>query len=179
MKASLILPVFAFTVRVLADVPPACLLNAVNTQDEPGDLSAICGDDAIDVQEAIASMCGDNQSVAQSAFLSTCSAAGSSVAPYTATSTSESQTTGASSGTFVYTTAVYNSDCDCTTTIVTSASSGAAASTGIVTATSGGSASATNTAGGSSATDNAAVDAKQVGSFAAAVIAIAGVVAVL
>lgn len=175
MKASLILPVLAFAVRVLA-VPPACLLAAVNTQDEPSDLDAICGDDAQDVQEAIVSLCGDNQSLAQSAFISTCSAAGSSVAPYTATHTSESTAT--ASGTFIYTTAVYNSDCDCTTTIVTSATSGAAVSTGLATATSGG-ASATNTAGSSSATDNAAADAKQVGSFAAAAIAIAGVVAVL
>lgn len=79
MKASLFFPIAFFAVRVLADVPPACLLSAVNTQDEPSDLSAICGSDAQDVQQAIASLCSDNASVAQSAFISTCSAAGSSV----------------------------------------------------------------------------------------------------
>jgi hypothetical protein len=80
MKASIILPVLGLAVRVLADTPPACLLNAVNTQDDPSDLSSVCGDDAIDVQEAIASMCNGNAvSAAQSAFISTCSVAGSSV----------------------------------------------------------------------------------------------------
>jgi len=79
MKASLFIPLALFAVRVLADVPPACLLSAVNTQDEPSDMAAICGSDAQDVQQAIASLCGNNASVAQSAFISTCSAAGSSV----------------------------------------------------------------------------------------------------
>lgn len=78
MKTSIILPLLALSVRVLA-IPPACLLDAVNTQEEPSDLSAICGNDAEEVQGAIASLCGDNQSVAQSAFIATCSGAGSSV----------------------------------------------------------------------------------------------------
>ncbi|EXJ77788.1 hypothetical protein A1O3_10017 [Capronia epimyces CBS 606.96] len=175
MKTSVILALFAAALGVLADVPPACLLNAVNTQDNPSDLSAICGKEATDVQKAIASICGSNQSVAQSAFIATCSGAGSSVAPYTATSTSsKGPTTGASStgGSYVYTTAVYNSDCQCTTTIVTSATGGAVAS---VT----GSASATSSAATTSSTGNAAADVKQVGSFAAAAIAMAAVVAVL
>ncbi|KIW31953.1 uncharacterized protein PV07_03539 [Cladophialophora immunda] len=179
MKTSLLLPFVALAVRVLADIPPACLLSAVNTQDQPGDLSSICGDEATDVQKAIASLCSGNAvSAAQSAFISTCSAAGSSVAPYTASSSNSHTST---AGTFVYTTAVYNSDCSCTTTIVTSATSGAAISTGLATATAtgGNGASGSNSAGGAAATGNAAADAKQVGSFAAAVIAIAGVVAVL
>jgi len=178
MKTSFILPLFALAARVLADTPPACLLSAVNTQDNPSNLSSVCGNDALDVQEAIASLCSGNAvSVAQSAFLSTCSGAGSSVAPYTATSSKASTTKGsATSGVFVYTTAVYNSDCSCTTTIVTSATTGAAVSTGLASAT----ASATGSSGsGASASGNAAADTKQVGSFAAAVIAIAGVVAVL
>ena len=78
MKTSIIIPLLALSVRVLA-IPPACLLDAVNTQDEPSDLGAICGNDSKDVQAAIASLCGDNQSVAQSAFAATCSGAGSSV----------------------------------------------------------------------------------------------------
>jgi hypothetical protein len=78
MKTSIILPLLALSVRVLA-IPPACLLSAVNTQDEPSNLRAICGDEANEVQEAIASLCGDNAKVAQSAFIATCSSAGSSV----------------------------------------------------------------------------------------------------
>lgn len=93
MKAALILPVLAsLAVKVLADLPPACLLSAVNTQDEPSDLSAICGNEATDVQSAIASLCsGSAVSMAQSAFISTCSAAGSSVGKYTKGSVCKSQ----------------------------------------------------------------------------------------
>jgi len=78
MKTAL-LPLLALAVRVIAGSPPACLLSAVNTQDDPSDLSSVCGNEATDVQQAIASLCGDNQSVAQSDFIATCSAAGSSV----------------------------------------------------------------------------------------------------
>merc|ERR1712000_241510 len=121
-------------------------------------------DEATDVQKAINSLCtSTNKSAAQSAFIATCSSAGSSVAPYTATSAA---TTTTPSGSFVYTTVVDGS------TIVTSAGTSP---------TSGAGASATNSAGESaaSATGNAASEQRQVGSFAAAVIAIAGVVAVL
>ncbi|EXJ86030.1 hypothetical protein A1O1_06399 [Capronia coronata CBS 617.96] len=164
MKNISVLPLLlAFAVCVFADVPPACLLSAVNTQDDPGDLAAVCGKEATDVQKAIASICGANQSVAQSAFIATCSGAGSSVAPYTATSTSSNSLT---SGTSSSSGTIY----------VTSGTGGAAAT---ATATVTGSASATSSTGGSSATGNAAADVKQVGSFAAAAIAIAGVVAVL
>lgn len=80
MKTTLLFSTLVLAVRVFAAVPPACLLNAVNTQDLPGDLDAICGDDALEIQGAIASLCtGDNVSIAQSAFISTCSVAGSSV----------------------------------------------------------------------------------------------------
>jgi hypothetical protein len=79
MRSSIqLLALLALSARVLA-VPPACLLNAVNEQDEPSDLSAICGREAETVQQAIVDMCGDNEEVAQSAFIATCSAAGSSV----------------------------------------------------------------------------------------------------
>ncbi|KIV88479.1 hypothetical protein PV10_08162 [Exophiala mesophila] len=155
MKTTLLFSTLALAVRVFAAVPPACLLNAVNTQDLPGDLDAVCGDDALEIQEAIASLCtGDNVSIAQSAFISTCSVAGSSVAPYTATATATNSATATGSGSSTATTGASGSG--------------------------GSSASSTNSAGGSSATDNAAADPKkQVGSFAAAAIAIAGVVFVL
>jgi hypothetical protein len=82
MRSSLqLLALIALSARVLA-VPPACLLNAVNEQDEPSDLSAICGREAETVQQAIVDMCGDNEEVAQSAFIATCSAAGSSVGTF-------------------------------------------------------------------------------------------------
>jgi len=172
MKPSVVLlPTFLFAVRALADVPPACLLSAVNTQDNPTDLSSLCGDEANDVQKAINSLCtSTNKSAAQSAFIATCSSAGSSVAPYTATSAA---TTSTPSGSFVYTTVVDGS------TVVTSAGSSPTSGAGASAEATG--TTATNSAGESaaSATGNAASEQRQVGSFAAAVIAIAGVVAVL
>ena len=78
MRVTILLPILALAARVIA-MPPACLLHAVNTQDEPSDLDAVCGDEAGDVQEAIASLCGDSESAAQSAFIATCSSAGHSV----------------------------------------------------------------------------------------------------
>ncbi len=88
MKPSLVLlPTFLFAVRALADVPPACLLSAVNTQDNPTDFSSLCGDEATDVQKAINSLCtSTNKSAAQSAFIATCSSAGSSVGTYCSSS---------------------------------------------------------------------------------------------
>lgn len=72
-----------FSLGVLAN-PPACLLGVVGQQDSPHDLSAICGDDAQDVQAALDNDCSrDTKSVAQEAFISSCSAAGSSVGEYT------------------------------------------------------------------------------------------------
>lgn len=81
MKVTFFLPALALAARVaVAAQPPACLLQAVNTQDNPADMSAVCGDSASAVQSAIASICtGDNAPAAQSAFVATCSAAGQSV----------------------------------------------------------------------------------------------------
>jgi len=78
MKSTLILSAIAFATGILAQ-PPACLLQAVNTEASPGDLTSVCGNDATKVQKAIASLCGSNQSAAQSAFVATCSGAGKSV----------------------------------------------------------------------------------------------------
>ncbi|KAK5370395.1 hypothetical protein LTR20_010187 [Exophiala xenobiotica] len=174
MKPSFVLlPAFLFAVRALADVPPACLLGAVNTQDNPTDLSSLCGNEATQVQKAINSLCtSTNKSAAQSAFIATCSSAGSSVAPYTATATSAA-TTNTSSGSFVYTTVVDGS------TIVTSAGSSPTSGAGASAEATGTSATNSASESAASATGNAASEQRQVGSFAAAVIAIAGVVAVL
>jgi len=172
ISSSLLLAIFTFILSavadqlVLADTPPACLLQALNTQSKPSNLSAICGNEATDIQLAIASLCEPMQLAAQSAFIATCSSAGSSVAPYISASSTSRTTADPSSSAYIYTTTIDGS------TILTS--------TAGATATKGGSApSGTISAGGTSATGNAAADVKQVGSFAAAVIAIAGVVAIL
>jgi hypothetical protein len=99
-------------------------------------------------------------------------------ASYTAAS---SMPTNSAGGTFVYTTLSYDSSCSCTKTVVTSATGGAVPS-GAVTASgvqATGSATTTSSATGSAgATGAAAPGAQQaVGSLAAAVVAVAGLVA--
>ena len=70
---ALFLALFA---RIALAVPPACLLHAVNTADAPGDMSAVCGDGATDVQSYMAGNCGNMEGDAQKAFIATCSSAG-------------------------------------------------------------------------------------------------------
>ena len=90
------------------------------------------------------------------------------IAPFTATTTNASPT----GGTFLYTTAVYDSDCDCTTTLVTSQTGGTPAQA------TGDSDSASAT--GASETGNiAARDITGIRSFAAAAVAVAGAIAAL
>lgn len=79
MRASILLPILSLSLGVLAN-PPACLLGVVGQQDSPPNLSAICGDDAKDVQASLDKECSkDTKSAAQEAFISSCSAAGTSV----------------------------------------------------------------------------------------------------
>ncbi|KAF1987964.1 hypothetical protein K402DRAFT_392245 [Aulographum hederae CBS 113979] len=80
-KTALLFAGLAVSRLALAQSPPACLLGALNTQPNPADTEAICGN-ASEVQEAIASMCGANTNAAMSAFASTCSADGVSVSSY-------------------------------------------------------------------------------------------------
>lgn len=83
MKSTIIFTLLTLSSSIIAATPPACLLEAVNTEQAPGNLSVVCGSDASKVQSAIASMCtGSNVAQAQSAFISTCSAAGSEVGMY-------------------------------------------------------------------------------------------------
>jgi len=176
LKSLLLLSVFTFSSSILA-TPPACLLAAVNTEPNPANLDTVCGSDAQKVQQAIFSKCGSNNDVAQSDFVATCSSAGKSVASFTAPSTSS---TSGPSGIFVYTTASFDPSCSCTRTYVTSATGSSPTATGLNTG-------ATRTGSSSSATGAAATLAPGVvmggkgcvGSFAAAVVAVAGVVAVL
>ena len=80
MKSTILLTFLALSSSIIAATPPACLLAAVNIEQNPSDLSVVCGKDATKVQSAIASMCtGSNVAQAQSAFVSTCSGAGVSV----------------------------------------------------------------------------------------------------
>jgi hypothetical protein len=77
-KGAILVSFFALSSSVLA-TPPACLLAAVNQQQNPADLSSVCGSNGHQVQQAIASICGSNVAVAESAFAATCSSAGHKV----------------------------------------------------------------------------------------------------
>jgi hypothetical protein len=77
-KTAILLSIFALSSNVLA-TPPACLLAAVNQQPNPANLTAVCGTNGRQVQQAIASICGSNVAVAESAFAATCSSAGQTV----------------------------------------------------------------------------------------------------
>ena len=82
MKTIIFATLLAFIAQIAFAIPPACLLHAVNTQNEPGDLSAVCGNGALTVQSYMAQNCGNFESDAQKAFLATCSSAGTSVGKF-------------------------------------------------------------------------------------------------
>lgn len=79
MQTAIFTLFFAFFARFTFAMPPGCLLHAVNTADAPGDMSAVCGDGAQDIQSHMASNCGDFEEDAQKAFIDTCSSAGTTV----------------------------------------------------------------------------------------------------
>lgn len=70
---------FAVAAQVAVAAPPACLLAAVNTQDDPSDMKAVCGDGASEVKKYLSSNCGDNTDAANDAFEEQCKDAGVSV----------------------------------------------------------------------------------------------------
>ena len=78
---SILLSILSFSATSVLATPPACLIAAVNIENNPSDLNTVCGSDAKKLQSAIQAKCsgGSMQSMAQSAFIATCSAAGKSV----------------------------------------------------------------------------------------------------
>ncbi|KAL9621047.1 MAG: hypothetical protein Q9160_004432 [Pyrenula sp. 1 TL-2023] len=194
---TILFAVFALSAKVLAGIPPACLLAAVNTQPNPADLKSICNDEnSKKIQDDLTSKCGNNVKAALDAFSSTCNDAGVKVATPTVTASSGMPSNSAN-GTYVLTTQFFNSSCSCTQTSVVTSSrtpsldTPATACTGSdCESSSGGSggsgASATGGAGASStsgssvaASTGAASAVEQQGALAAAAIAFAGLVAVL
>ncbi|KAJ9619511.1 hypothetical protein H2203_008289 [Taxawa tesnikishii (nom. ined.)] len=164
-KSSIILSVFALSASLAAAAtPPACLLAAVNTQPNPADLKAVCGN-ATKVEDTISSICNDDVKPAMSAFSSVCSSAGVAVSTSAVSSTkSSTKTTSASASasasatgsitstariplstgtygtgnlspaTIVYTSTYFDTVCSCTKT-QSITTTGYAGSTGILTAT--------------------------------------------
>lgn len=76
-KLSAAFAVFAITTQVVVASPPACLLKAVNTQDNPHDIEGVCsGDAAKEVAKAMDNDCGDAKDTATEWFASVCKDAG-------------------------------------------------------------------------------------------------------
>ncbi|KAF2117690.1 hypothetical protein BDV96DRAFT_570704 [Lophiotrema nucula] len=90
---------FAFIAasQLVAAIPPACLLGALNTYEKPGDISAVCKEK--DASATIAKFCGDSTDDALSAFADTCNKAGVKVSTEinTTATASSSKSTGTGS----------------------------------------------------------------------------------
>ncbi|KAL1953252.1 hypothetical protein VTO42DRAFT_3340 [Malbranchea cinnamomea] len=80
-KSTFLFAIFSFCSAVLA-VPPACLLAAVNTQPDQGDLDTICGKNSIKVQEEIVKACDNKEYLEEAleAFATACEESGNEVA---------------------------------------------------------------------------------------------------
>ncbi|KAK4988060.1 hypothetical protein LTR50_004176 [Elasticomyces elasticus] len=129
--------------RLTTATPPACLLGAVNSQPQPGQLSAVCGN-ATSVEASISSLCKDNIGPAMSAFSDVCKSAGVTIAIATSSASGTASTTSSTSATGTG-----------TATRTASTSNGASStSAGIHTDTSSLTRTATGTAAGGTATSS-------------------------
>ncbi|KAF1810282.1 hypothetical protein P152DRAFT_460790 [Eremomyces bilateralis CBS 781.70] len=95
MKSFIVVALVALAQFAVA-TPPACILAAANTQDNPADVEGICKNKASEIQGNLASICGGQNDNAQSAFAAICKSAGVTVSPYVASSSGTSN--GPSSG---------------------------------------------------------------------------------
>lgn len=76
-KLSAAFAIFAIAAQVVVASPPACLIGAVNTQDNPHDIEGVCtGDAAQEVMKTIGSKCGGAKDTATKWFASVCKDAG-------------------------------------------------------------------------------------------------------
>ncbi|KXT04181.1 hypothetical protein AC578_53 [Pseudocercospora eumusae] len=92
-RASTVFAILALTAQVVVATPPACVIAAVNTQDDPSNFKTVCG--ASEVQQYMSSKCGNNLDAAQSYFSDYCKA---NDAPVASVSSSSHSATKSSSG---------------------------------------------------------------------------------
>lgn len=71
---------FAAIAQMVLAAPPACLLGAVNTYEDPADIASVCK--ARDAATKIQKYCGDSTSDALSAFADICGEAGVEVCEF-------------------------------------------------------------------------------------------------
>lgn len=89
-KASTLLAVFAVAARVAASSPPACLLAAVNTCENPADIKNICSKESDKVTSYLTKNCGDYEDAANKWFKETCEDAGETISGGSSNSSSSS-----------------------------------------------------------------------------------------
>jgi len=187
-KSAFVLAFFAIA-KLATATPPACLLAAINTQDDPSKVSDICKSSKM--EPTIVSYCGDNTQQALSDFASVCKGVGvtvSSAAP-SASGTLSAKSSGfasmnasmnastplttahASTSVFIYTTASFDSSCSCTKTaaITTTAVSGP---TGVIT-------SGTATGTGALVLSTGAAGKNEMGRLAAVAVVVGGLFAAM
>ncbi|KAI1909177.1 hypothetical protein LOZ12_005510 [Ophidiomyces ophidiicola] len=99
-KSVFLFAILALFNIVAAQVPPACLLAAVNTQKNPADVKTLCEGASKDVQEALMKACDSNNlRKAQNAYQTACKQAGIDVSMISAPASANSTTSLAPSGT--------------------------------------------------------------------------------
>jgi len=183
--------VFAFlaVAKLAVATPPACMLAAIMTQDDPSKVEDICKNGKM--SGYISSACGDDTQVAMNAYADVCKQAGVKVATSVSSSDSASATatpTGKSAShsgksaaitsiarttsVVVYTSASFDSDCSCTKTAAIT-STEVSGPTGLATQATG---AATGTAAAPAGTGAAGRVEMGMGAFAAVAM---GVFAVL
>jgi len=89
-KASTFLAVFAVAARVAVAAPPACLLAAVNTCENPADIKNICSNESDKVTSYITKNCGDYEDDATKWFKEVCEDAGETISGGSSNSSSSS-----------------------------------------------------------------------------------------
>jgi hypothetical protein len=76
-KFSTAVALFMLAAQVVAS-PPACLIAAISTSENPSDVKSICSSPS-SIQSSLNSNCGSNASTAQNAFIAVCKDAGVTV----------------------------------------------------------------------------------------------------
>jgi hypothetical protein len=89
-KASTLFAIFAVAARVAASSPPACLLAAVNTCENPADIKEICSKESDKVTSYLTKNCGDYEDAATKWFKETCEDAGETISGGSSNSSSSS-----------------------------------------------------------------------------------------
>lgn len=94
-KSTTFVALFAVAARVAVAAPPACMIAAVNTCPNPGDIQEVCKS-ADKVEKHMSNNCGEHEEVAVKHFREVCDKAGVELSTSTSSSSDASKTASAS-----------------------------------------------------------------------------------